>query len=83
MGVLEGEPRVDRLEERIIEIEIERLRDFRDHPFRIKEDQEMKDLMDSIRSYGILTPLIVRPLPDGVYEIVSGHRRKYAVKMLG
>jgi ParB family chromosome partitioning protein len=62
---------------------MERLRDFRDHPFRIKEDQEMKDLMDSIRLYGILTPLIVRPLPDGVYEIVSGHRRKYAAKMLG
>ena len=83
MGVLDGEPPADRLEERIIEIEMERLRDFRDHPFRIKEDQEMKDLMDSIRSYGILTPLIVRPLPDGVYEIVSGHRRKYAAKMLG
>lgn len=83
MGVLDGEPPADRLEERIIEIEMERLRDFRDHPFRIKEDQEMKDLMDSIRLYGILTPLIVRPLPDGVYEIVSGHRRKYAAKMLG
>ena len=83
MGVLEGEQPADRLEERIIEIEMERLRDFRDHPFRIKEDQEMKDLMDSIRLYGILTPLIVRPLPDGVYEIVSGHRRKYAAKMLG
>ena len=83
MGVLEGEQPADRLEERIIEIEMERLRDFRNHPFQIKEDQEMKDLMDSIRLYGILTPLIVRPLPDGVYEIVSGHRRKYAAKMLG
>lgn len=83
MSVLEGEQPADRPEERIIEIEIERLRDFRDHPFRIKEDQEMKDLMDSIRSYGILTPLIVRPLPDGVYEIVSGHRRKYAAERLG
>ena len=83
MGVLEGEAPADRLEERIIEIEIERLRDFRNHPFQIKEDQEMKDLMDSIRLYGILTPLIVRPLPDGVYEIVSGHRRKYAAERLG
>ena len=83
MGVLEGETPADRLEERIIEIETERLRDFRDHPFQIKEDQEMRDLMDSIRLYGILTPLIVRPLPDGVYEIVSGHRRKYAAKKLG
>ena len=83
MGVLDSEPPADRPEERIIEIETERLRDFREHPFRIKEDQEMQDLMDSIRFYGILTPLIVRPLPDGVYEIVSGHRRKYAAKKLG
>ena len=51
MGVLEGEAPADRLEERIIEIEIERLRDFRNHPFQIKEDQEMKDLMDSIRLF--------------------------------
>ena len=69
MGILDGELPAERLEERIIEIEIERLRDFRNHPFQIKEDQEMKDLMDSIRLYGILTPLIVRPLPDGVYKI--------------
>ena len=70
-------------DERIIEIEIERLRDFKDHPFRIKADDQMQDLMESIEQYGILTPLIVRPLPEGVYEIVSGHRRKYAAKQLG
>ncbi len=70
-------------DERIIEIEIERLRDFKDHPFRIKADDQMQDLMESIERYGILTPLIVRPLPEGVYEIVSGHRRKHAAKQLG
>ena len=69
--------------ERIVEIEMERLRDFRNHPFKIKEDHEMKALMDSIRQYGILNPIIVRPLPEGVYEIISGHRRKYAAKLLG
>ena len=50
----------DRPAERIIEMETERLRDFKDHPFSIREDDEMKDLMDSIASYGILSPLIVR-----------------------
>lgn len=70
-------------DERIVEIEMERLRDFRNHPFKIKEDHEMKALMDSIHQYGILNPIIVRPLPEGIYEIVSGHRRKYAAKLLG
>ena len=56
--------------ERIVEIEMERLRDFRNHPFKIMEDQEMKALMDSIRQYGILNPIIVRPLPEGIYEII-------------
>ena len=70
-------------DERVIEIEIERLRDFKNHPFRIVEDEQMKGLMASIAQYGILSPLIVRPVPEGVYEIVSGHRRKYAAKLLG
>lgn len=69
--------------ELIIEIEAERLKDFHNHPFRIKEDIEMKDLMESIGRFGILSPLVVRPLPEGKYEIVSGHRRKYAALMLG
>ena len=70
-------------DERIVEIEIERLRPFRSHPFKVKDDQEMKDLIDSISRYGILTPLVVRPLPEGVYEIISGHRRKHAAEQLG
>jgi len=56
---------------------------FKDHPFKIMEDHEMDVLMDSIRQYGILNPLIVRPLPEGIYEIISGHRRKHAAKLLG
>lgn len=70
-------------EERIIEIEIERLRPFKEHPFQVKDDKEMHLLKESIEKYGILNPLIVRPIPDGVYEIISGHRRKYAAKKLG
>ena len=72
-----------RLEERVIEIEPERLRDFEAHPFHVTEDDEMKNLMESIKLYGILNPLIVRPRPEGFYEIISGHRRKYAAQNLG
>ena len=70
-------------DERITPIETERLRAFRDHPFKVTDDPEMSQLVESIRHYGILNPLIVRPLPEGVYEIISGHRRKYAAEKLG
>ena len=70
-------------DERIIEIELERLRDFKNHPFRITDDEQMRELVESIEYFGILNPLIVRPLPEGVYEIISGHRRKYAAGRLG
>ena len=70
-------------EERIIEIEIERLRSFKEHPFQVKDDKEMFLLQESIEKYGILNPLIVRPVPDGYYEIISGHRRKHAAEKLG
>ena len=70
-------------DERVVEIEMERLREFRNHPFKVKADQQMLQLMESIGQYGILNPLIVRPIPEGVYEIISGHRRKYAAQQLG
>lgn len=69
--------------EKVIEIETERLRAFKNHPFAVKEDNEMLVLKESIAEYGILNPLIVRPIPEGVYEIISGHRRKYAAEQLG
>lgn len=70
-------------DEKIIQIEIERLTTFKDHPFKVKEDSDMKMLIESIEKYGILNPLIVRPLKEGVYKIISGHRRKYAAEKLG
>ena len=70
-------------DEQIIEIEIERLRSFKDHPFKVEDDKDMHLLKDSIKKYGVLNPLIVRPVPDGVYEIISGHRRRYAAQQLG
>ena len=62
-------------DERVIEIEVERLRTFEGHPYKVTDDHEMRQLMESIRQYGILNPLIVRPVPEGVYEIIAGHRR--------
>ena len=70
-------------DEKIIEIEIERLRSFKNHPFQVKDDNEMHLLKESIEKYGILTPLIVRSVPDGVYEIIAGHRRRHAAELLG
>ena len=70
-------------DERIIEIELERLRSFENHPFKVQADSQMVELQDSIKKYGIINPLIVRPRPDGVYEIISGHRRKFAAERLG
>jgi len=70
-------------EEKVIEMELERLRTFENHPFKVHADSQMIELQDSIKSFGILNPLIVRPRPDGVYEIISGHRRRYAAEQLG
>ena len=69
-------------DEKVVEIEIERLHDFKNHPFKVQADSQMKELQDSISKYGILNPLIVRPRPEGFYEIISGHRRKYAAMEL-
>ena len=70
-------------EEKVVEIEVERLRAFANHPFKVHGDSQMIELQDSIKKYGILNPLIVRPTNEGVYEIISGHRRKYAAEKLG
>ena len=70
-------------DEKVVEIEMERLRDFANHPFKVEADSQMLELQDSIKKYGILNPLIVRPRPEGFYEIISGHRRKYAAERLG
>ena len=70
-------------EERVIEIETERLKSFINHPFRVQADSQMLEPQESIKKYGILNPLIVRPRQDATYEIISGHRRKYAAEKLG
>lgn len=69
--------------QRIQPLSLSELVPFKDHPFRVVDDDRMKETVESIREYGVLVPIIVRPKDDGSYEIVSGHRRKRACELAG
>lgn len=69
--------------DKIINIRLSELHPFPGHPFQLRDDDAMRDTVDSIKEYGVLVPAIVRPCEDGGYEIVSGHRRKYASELAG
>ena len=69
--------------EKIREISLDQLVPFKNHPFKVIDDESMMDTVQSIREHGILLPLIARSMPDGKYEIVSGHRRSHAGKLAG
>ena len=56
---------------------------FSRHPYKVRDDEAMRDMAESVKQYGVLSPAIVRPLPDGGYELVSGHRRKRACELAG
>ena len=77
------ENRVDAQRERVQEIPLDQLKPFRNHPFKVCDDQRMLDTVDSIREYGVLVPAIARPDPEGGYELISGHRRKRGCEMAG
>ena len=62
---------------------IEKLRPFEGHPFKVADNEEMDQLVESIMAQGVLTPLVVRPLENGEYEVISGHRRLHACKRVG
>ncbi len=70
-------------EESAMDLEIAKIRPFKNHPFKVLDDEKMQDLMESIRVNGILSPVLVRPIGNDVYEMVSGHRRMHAAMMLG
>ena len=70
-------------EESAIDIEIVKIRSFRNHPFKVIDDDKMQDLVESIRTNGILSPVLVRPIGNDIYEMVSGHRRMHAATLLG
>ena len=69
--------------EKIVSIPIDKISDFKDHPFHVTMDEDMLKLIDSIKENGILIPALVRPKADGTYEMISGHRRKYAMSHIG
>ena len=77
------EERDDAKLERVKEIPLYELHPFKEHPFKIQNDEEMKRLMESIQKFGTLTPALARPLPEGEYELISGHRRLAACQVLG
>ena len=77
------ENRADAQRERVQEIPLDQLKPFKNHPFKVRDDQRMLDTVDSIREYGVLVPAIARPDPNGGYELISGHRRKRGCEMAG
>ena len=77
------EERLDAKKPKVEAIPLAALTPFQNHPFQVKEDEEMAQLMRSIADAGVLSPALARPLPDGGYELISGHRRLAACKALG
>ncbi len=77
------ESRQDAYREKVIEVALSELHPFPNHPFAVKDDDSMRETVESIREYGVSTPAIVRPLADGGYEIIAGHRRKHACELAG
>ena len=77
------ESRADDQRERIQDIPLAQLHTFKNHPFKVKDDEAMMDTAESIRQHGVLVPAIARPEPEGGYEIVAGHRRHRASELAG
>ena len=75
------ESRADAQRERVLEIPLSELHPFKNHPFKVKDDEAMMETADSIRQYGVLVPAIARPDPEGGYELVAGHRRHRASEL--
>ena len=69
--------------EYVTNIPVEKLKPFPNHPFQVRDDDSMRETVESIKTYGVLQPAIVRPTKDGDYEILSGHRRKHACELAG
>lgn len=70
-------------DEQPVKISLNELHDFKNHPYRVVDDEDMQELASNIRENGILVPLIARPMKNGGYEVIAGHRRKYAAGLAG
>lgn len=77
------ETRADDKREKVMNIPLAELYPFPDHPFQVRDDDSMRETVESIKEYGVLVPAIARPRADGGYELVSGHRRKHACELAG
>ena len=77
------ESRQEQQREQVQQIPIGELFPFKNHPFKVLDDESMQRTVESVEQYGVLSPLIARPRPEGGYEIISGHRRQFAAKMAG
>ena len=77
------ESRADDQRKKVVEIPLSELHPFKDHPFKVKDDEAMMDTAESIRQYGVLVPAIARPDPNGGYELIAGHRRHHASEIAG
>ena len=77
------EERLADTQERIQMLSPEKLQPFPNHPFKVVDDEKMMDMVESIKEYGVLVPIIVRPVENGNYEIVSGHRRHHDAVLAG
>lgn len=77
------ESREDMKREKLMDIPISRIQDFPDHPYKVKDDENMVDLVESVKTRGLIQPVLVRPIDNGMYEMVSGHRRKRAFEIAG
>lgn len=69
--------------EKVEQIDISKISNFPDHPFKVVNDDKMEDMVKSVKEYGVILPVIVRPKEDGTYEMISGHRRKMACELAG
>ena len=69
--------------EKVEEIDINKIADFPNHPFKVQDDNKMDEMVKSVKQYGVILPVIVRPKDDGTYEMISGHRRKRACELAG
>lgn len=77
------ESRAEAQLEKVIKLNPAEISDFPNHPFKVKQDDDMAEMVESIRKYGVLVPALVRPKEDGGYEMVAGHRRKFAASLAG
>ncbi len=77
------ESREDLKREKLMDIPISMIQDFPDHPYKVKDDENMAELVESVKTRGLIQPVLVRPIENGMYEMVSGHRRKRAFEIAG